>query len=154
MPGLAEIALGSAPLVGGALVGAAVGNLRGPDIRAGIKADLDLLDRLPAEQTARRAALQRTIDDRIDALVAAADQRRALRSWALSYRGNWRDIVLFVCVVLFSVIWWQVDHARPNWAALFVALVVLAAVTAAYAARGLVRSARAVLRRRTGQRPG
>ncbi|ODR07590.1 hypothetical protein BHQ15_10845 [Mycolicibacillus koreensis] len=148
MPGLAEIALGSAPLVGGALLGAAVGNLRGPDIRAGINADLDLLERLPAEQAARRAALQRTVDDRIDALIAAAEQRRALRGWALSYRGNWRDIVLFVCVVLFAVIWWHVDHSRPNWLALFVALLVLAGITAVYAARGVVRSVRAALDRR------
>lgn len=148
MPGVAEIALGSAPLVGGALLGAAVGNLRGPDVRAGINADLDLLGRLPAEQTARRAALQRTVDDRIDALIAAADQRRALRDGALSYHGNWRDIVLFVCVVLFVVIWWHVDHTRPNWLALFVALLVLAGVTAVYAARGVVRSAGAALHRR------
>ena len=70
MPGLAELALGTAPIAGGALLGLIVGNGRGPDVRAGIKADMDLLDRLPAEDTERRAALQGAIDVRIDDIVA------------------------------------------------------------------------------------
>ena len=26
---------------------------------------------------------------------------------AFSHQGNWRDIVLFLCVVLFSIVWWD-----------------------------------------------
>jgi hypothetical protein len=66
MPGLAEIALAGAPIAGGALLGAAAGNIKPPDIRAIITKDLDLLDRIPAEQVERRARLQRSIDQRID----------------------------------------------------------------------------------------
>jgi hypothetical protein len=75
------------------------GQLKAPDYRGLIKQDMDLLDRLPPEATARRADLQHTIDVRIDDLVAATHQSRALREAAASYRGNWRDVVLFVCTV-------------------------------------------------------
>lgn len=64
MPGFAEIALRAAPIAGGALLGAVAGNLKGPDVRAAIKADLDLLDRIPADQTQRRAARSRVIGAR------------------------------------------------------------------------------------------
>ena len=37
MPGMAALAMGAAPVVGGALLGAAVGQLRGPDLREGIE---------------------------------------------------------------------------------------------------------------------
>ena len=47
MPGMAAMAMGAAPVVGGALLGAAVGQLRGPDMRAGIKQDLELLEQMP-----------------------------------------------------------------------------------------------------------
>ena len=47
MPGIAELALGAAPIAGGALVGAAAGGFKGPDVRAMIAKDLDLLDRIP-----------------------------------------------------------------------------------------------------------
>lgn len=56
MPGLAEIALGAAPIAGGALLGAVAGNLKGPDVRAVIKTDLDLLDRIPKT---RRSGVRR-----------------------------------------------------------------------------------------------
>ncbi|MGV0635640.1 hypothetical protein ABQE69_07445 [Mycolicibacillus trivialis] len=148
MPALSSIALGSAPLLGGALLGAAAGSLRGPDLRAGIKADLDLLDRIPADQVERRAGLQRSIDARIDDLVAAVDQRRALRDALIGYRGNWRDLVLFACTVLFTVIWWNVDHGRDDWPALFVVLVALSVLTGGYAARGILRAVRRLLHRR------
>ena len=45
MPGIAEIALGAAPIAGGALLGVAAGNLKPPDVRGQIKQDFDLLDR-------------------------------------------------------------------------------------------------------------
>lgn len=114
MPGIAEIALAGAPIAGGALLGVAAGNLRPPDIRALIVKDMDLLDRIPAEQVERRAELQRVIDIRIDDLIGAVDKNRELRQLAASYEGNWRDIVVFICAVLFTIVWWNVDHSRTN----------------------------------------
>ena len=70
MPGMAAIAMGAAPVVGGALFGAAVGQLRGPDMREGIKQDLELVEQLEVE-VARREALRRSINDRIDELMVA-----------------------------------------------------------------------------------
>jgi hypothetical protein len=142
MAGLAGFALGTAPVAGGALLAVAAGQFKGPDFRALIKQDQDLLERVPAEQTARRAELQRTIDMRIDDLITATDRSRALREAASRYAGNWRDVVLFVCVVLFAVIWWNVPHSRTNWLPMFIVLILLAMVTAAYAMRGLIRSLR------------
>jgi hypothetical protein len=124
------------------------GQFRGPDYRALIKQDMDLLDRLPPEATERRANLQRSIDTRIDDLIAASDRTTALRKAATSYRGNWRDIVLFLCVVLFAIVWWDVNHSRANWLPTFVLLILLAVVTAAYALRGMVRAGTSLLHRR------
>jgi hypothetical protein len=154
MPGLAELALGSAPVLGGALLGVAAGQLKGPDFRGAIKADLDLLDRLPPEQTERRAALQRTIEQRIDDLVQANDRSRRMRAAASAYQGNWRDIVLFISAVLFTVIWWtEVSHSRTNWLPMFIVLIGLSILTALYAFRGARRSLVQLLRRkRRGQR--
>jgi hypothetical protein len=153
MAGIAEFALGTAPLVGGALLGVAAGQLKGPDFRGAIKADLDLLDRLPEEQTDRRAALQNTIDQRIDDLVLANRRSRQLRSAASSYQGNWRDIVLFVCAVLFTVVWWNVNHHRSNWLSMFVVMIAASVVTATYAFRGARRSLMQLLHRPTAQPP-
>jgi hypothetical protein len=138
--GLGQIALSSAPIFGGALLAIAAGQFRGPDYRGLIKQDMDLLDRLPPEATQRRAELERTIEARIDDLVDAADRGRALRRAALSYRGNWRDIVLLLCVVLFTFIWWDVNHSRSNWLVTFVLLILLSVVTAVYALRGVFRA--------------
>ena len=44
------------------------GNLKGPDVRAVIKTDLDLLDRIPEDQVQRRAAMSQMIAARIDDL--------------------------------------------------------------------------------------
>jgi len=147
MPGIAELALGAAPIFGGALIGVAAGQLKGPDFRGTIKADLDLLDRLPPEQTARRAALERTIEQRIDDLVAANDRSRALREAAESYEGNWRDIVLFLCALLFTVIWWNVNHHRGNWLPMFILMIAATIVAAGYAFRGARRSLRRAVHR-------
>lgn len=147
MTGLGQIALNSAPVFGGAMLAVAAGQFRAPDFRGLIKDDMDLLDRLPPEAGARRAELQRTIDARIDDLIETAERSRALRKAALSYQGNWRDIVLVVCVVLFTVIWWDVDHSRGNWLPMFVLLIVLTVVSAAYAFRGVLRAARSLLHR-------
>jgi len=137
MPGIAELALGAAPIAGGALLGLAAGTFKGPDVRGAIKADMDLLAQLPPEQTERREALQRSIDLRIDDIVAAVEKNREIRALAASYSGNWRDIVVFVCAVLFTIVWWNVSHARTNWAVMFVLLILLSVIAAVYAARGI-----------------
>jgi Flp pilus assembly protein TadB len=148
MAGLAELALGAVPVAGGALLAASAGQLRGPDFRAMLKQDMELLERIPEEQTERRAELQRTIDARIDDLVAATDKSRALRKAASAYSGNWRDIVLFICAVLFTVVWWGVNHHRTNWLLMFIVLIIASVVTALYAARGMLRGSSTLLRRR------
>jgi hypothetical protein len=156
--GLGQIALNSAPVFGGLMLALAAGQFRGPDYRELIKQDMDLLDRLPPEAAERRAELQRTIDGRIDDLVESADRGRAMRRAALSYRGNWRDVVLFLCMLLFTIIWWDVSHSRSNWLPMFILLIVLSVVTAAYTARGVLRAAGSFLHRpgaenREGRRP-
>ena len=147
MPGIADVALGAAPILGGALLGVAAGQLKGPDFRGGIKADLDLLERLPEDQAERRAALQQTIDQRIDDLVSANKRTRQLRAAASSYQGNWRDIVLFICAVLFTVVWWNVNHHRSNWLVMFIAMIIVSIVAALYAFRGIRRSMIHLMRR-------
>jgi hypothetical protein len=138
--GLGQIALNSAPVFGGAMLAIAAGQFRGPDYRGLIKQDMDLLDRLPPDATTRRADLQRTIDARIDDLVDTANKSRALRRAAMSYQGNWRDIVLLLCVLLFTYVWWDVSHSRSNWLATFILLILLSMVTAVYALRGVLRA--------------
>ena len=137
MPGIAEIALNAAPIVGGTLLGAAAGGVKGPDVRAMIKQDFDLLERIPPEQVERRANFQRSIDMRIDDLIATSEKARAIREAATSYRGNWRDIVMFVCAVLFIIIWWHVDHQRANWLVFMIVLTALSILLGFYATRGL-----------------
>lgn len=139
MPGIAELALAGAPIAGGALLGIAAGNLRPPDVRGMIAKDMDLLDRLPEDQVERRAELQRVIDLRIDSLIAAVDKNREMRELAASYQGNWRDIVVFICAILFTIIWWNVEHSRANWLLMFIVLIVLSILAGVYAARGILR---------------
>jgi Flp pilus assembly protein TadB len=148
MPGLAELALGAVPIAGGALLAASAGQLRAPDFRATLRQDMELLERIPEEQTQRRAELQRTIDARIDDLVAASEKSRALRQAARAYRGNWRDIVLFICAVLFTVVWWNVNHHRTSWLLMFIVMIVVSVVTALYAARGALRGVSTLLHQR------
>lgn len=140
MPGIADLALGAAPIFGGALMGVIAGNLKGPDYRAAIKDDLDLLAKIPPENAALREALQRSIDDRISDLVVTMDKSRELRQSAVGYKGDWRDVVVFICALLFTVVWWNVDHQRTNWIVMFVFLIVLSIVTGLYAARGVLRT--------------
>ena len=152
MPGIAEIALAGAPIAGGALLGIAAGSFKGPDVRATIKQDMELLALLPPEQVERRAELQRVIDLRLDDLVRAVDKNREIRQLASSYQGNWRDIVVFVCAILFTIVWWNVSHSRSNWLPMFIALIVLSLVAGVYAARGIIRGVGAYMHsRRRGQ---
>lgn len=151
--GVGQIALNSAPVFGGALLALAAGQFRAPDYRGTIKEDMDLLDRLPPEAAQRRAELQRTIDARIDDLIGSVDRSRALRTAAQSYRGNWRDAVLLLCVLLFTVIWWDVNHSRSNWLPMFILLILLCVVTAVYTVRGVLRAAASRVHRRSGGAP-
>src|ERR1700753_2893011 len=137
MPGMAAIAMGAAPVVGGALFGAAVGQLRGPNLREGIKQDLELLEQLPDTEAARREELRRSIDDRIDELIVAENTARRLRAAASSYEGSWRDIVLFLCTVLFSIVWWSVDHDRGSWLPGVITTIVASVAAAFYLFQGL-----------------
>lgn len=145
--GLGQFAPNSAPVFGGAFLAIAAGQFRAPDYREVIKQDMDLLERLPPEATKRRAELRRTIDARIDDIVDSVDRSRALRRAALSYHGSWRDVVLLLCVLLFTVIWWDVNHSRSNWLPMFILSIVLSVVTAAYTVRGMVRIASSYLHR-------
>jgi hypothetical protein len=145
MAGFADFALGAAPLAGGALLGIAAGNMRGPDVRAAIKQDMDLLDRIPADQVERRAELQRVIDIRIDDIVATVDKNRSVLEVAQAYQGNWRDIVVFICAVLFTIIWWNVSHSRSNWELMFVVMILVSIIAAVYAGRGIYRAVRTLV---------
>jgi hypothetical protein len=140
MPGIAELALGAAPIAGGALLGAAAGSFKGPDVRAMIAKDMDLLERIPDDQPQLKARLKASIDDRINDLVEATEKSRAIREAAVSYSGNWRDIVVFICAILFSIIWWNVSHSRSNWLVMFVLMIILSVVAAIYAGRGIARA--------------
>jgi hypothetical protein len=100
---------------------------------------MDLLERIPPEDAARRAELQRVIDLRIDDVIATVDKNRQIRDLAASYEGNWRDIVVFICVILFTIVWWNVSHSRSNWLILFIVLIILSVVAGIYAARGILR---------------
>jgi hypothetical protein len=148
MAGIADLAMGAAPIFGGALLGVAAGQIRGPDFRGSIKADLDLLERMPDEEAGRRAALQRSINERIDDLVKANQRSRDLRAAASSYQGNWRDIVLVLCAALFTIVWWNVPHSRTNWLFLFIVMIIVSVVAALYAFRGLRKSLRALFKAR------
>ena len=137
MPGVADMAVGIAPIAGGLAVGAAAGYLRGPDVRKAIKQDMELLENISPEQVERRAELQRSIDTRIDDLVAAVNRHRPLRRAAGSYRGGLRDILLLVCAILFTGVWWSVDHHKSSWLPMFVILILVSAWAALYALSGL-----------------
>jgi hypothetical protein len=149
MAGLSAMAINTAPILGGVLLATAAGQLRGPDYRSAINQDLDLLERLPADQVTRRAAIMRTVELRIDDLVSATEKSRQLRAAAASYQGNWRDIVLLVSAVLFTVVWWHVSHHRTNWLPMFIVMIAASVLSAVYAFRGSVRSVRRLIRSTT-----
>lgn len=147
MTRLGDIALGAAPIAGGAMLGTLVGTFKGPDLRTALKSDIELLKSLPEQNVELRAELQRTIDMRVYELVTFLDRNFELRQTAGSYRGNWRDVVLFVCALLFTLVWWNVPHSRSNWLITFVVLVIASVIIGLYAARGLIAALRRVLNR-------
>jgi hypothetical protein len=145
--GIADLALGAAPIAGGALLGVAAGNLKPADIRGIIAKDMDLLERIPDDRPELKARLKASIDERIDDLITSTERGRELKLAAMSYAGNWRDIVVFICAVLFTIIWWNVSHSRSNWLLLFIVMIVLSIVAGIYAGRGLGRAVRRFVRR-------
>lgn len=151
MPGIAELALGAAPIAGGAMLGVIAGNLKPPDVRGMIAKDLDLLERLPAEDVELRTRLKANIDERISDLITAGERSRELREAAMSYRGNWRDIVVFICSVLFTIVWWHVSHSRTNWLVMFIVMIIVSVATGIYAGRGVLRAIRTFLHRNDTQ---
>jgi hypothetical protein len=145
--GIADLALGAAPIAGGALLGVAAGNLKPADIRGMIAKDMDLLERIPDDRPELKARLKASIDERIDDLITSTERGRELKLAAMSYAGNWRDIVVFICAVLFTIIWWNVSHSRSNWLLLFIVMIVLSITAGIYAGRGLARAIRRFMRR-------
>ena len=148
MPGIAELALGAAPIAGGALLGAAAGSFKGPDVRGMILKDMDLLDRIPDDQPELKVRFKASIDERITDLIAATEKSRALREAAASYGGSWRDIVVLICAVLFTIILCNVSHSRSNWLLMFIVMIILSVVAAIYAGRGVARAVSSFLHRK------
>ncbi|MBE1546616.1 ABC-type antimicrobial peptide transport system permease subunit [Mycobacterium sp. OAS707] len=140
MPGIAELALGAAPIAGGALLGVAAGNLKPPDVRGNIAKDMDLLERIPDDRPELKARLKESIDRRIESLIKADERSREIRIAAMSYTGNWRDIVVFLCAILFTIVWWNVSHSRANWLVMFIVMIIVSIVAGIYAGRGLLRA--------------
>ena len=141
MSGLEGFALGAAPLAGGVLLGGMAG--KGTDLRAVIKSELDLLERIPEDQVTRRAALEQLIAQHVDDLVVAIEKSRQLQQRTSYFTENWRDLVLFLTTVLFTVVAWHGDHHRPVWLPLFIAATLMSVVTAQYVLRGFLRHVRA-----------
>ena len=138
-------ALGAAPLAGGVLLGGMAGKGRpsGPDLRAVIKSELDPLERIPEDQVTRRAALEQVIAEHIDYLVVAIEKSRHRKRITGYFIENWRDLVLFLTTVLFTVVAWHADHSCPLWLPLFMAATLLSVVTALFVLRGFLRHVRA-----------
>jgi len=132
MVGLGALAVGAAPLAGGVLLGgmAGRGNSSVPDLRAVIKSELELLERIPEDQVTRRATLEQVIAVHIDALLVAIEKSRQLKQRTSYLTEHWRDLVLFLTTVLFAVVAWHADHHRPVWLPLFIASILLSVVTA------------------------
>ena len=154
MPGIAELALGAAPIAGGALLGAVAGNLKGPDIRGMIAKDMDLLERIPEDRPELKARLKESIDQRIDDLITTTERGRELRIAAMSYRGNWRDVVVFIAAILFTIVWWNVSHSRANWLVMFIVMIIVSVAAGIYAGRGLLRAIGRFLSRKDDDKEG
>ena len=140
MSGLGAFAIGAAPIFGGLLLGSQAGKTTAKvDLRGIIKQELELLERLPQDQVIRRAALERTIENHLDDLIAANEKALSLKRSTryLTQATNWRDLVLFLTAVLFTVIAWNADHHKWHWLPIFTAGFLMSAVTAFFALRGI-----------------
>ena len=83
------------------------------------------MERIPDDRPELKARLKASIDERINDLIVATEKSREIRQLAASYEGNWRDIVVFICAVLFTIVWWNVSHSRSNWLMMFIVMIVL-----------------------------
>ena len=74
--------------------------------------ELDLLQRIPDDDVARQAALERMIGEHVDALLVAQEKSREFQSRTRYFteEGHWRDIDYLVTILLFAVITWHADH--------------------------------------------
>ena len=81
MVGVGALVTGAAPLAGGVLLGGMAGELgpSAPDLRAVILSDLELLQRIPEAEVARRAALKRMLGEHVEALLVAQEKSREFR---------------------------------------------------------------------------
>jgi hypothetical protein len=145
MADLGGLALGAAPLAGGVLLGGMAGKSgsNAPDLRAVIISELELLQRIPEDEVAHRAALKRMIGEHVEALLVAEQKREQFQQKIKYFTEQWRDIVLFITTLLFAVIIWHADHHRPIWLPLLIGTIVMAVVIATYVVRGFLRSVRA-----------
>jgi CHASE2 domain-containing sensor protein len=101
---------------------------------------MDLLERIPEDQITHRAGLEQVIAQHIDDLVVAVEKSRQLQRRNSYFTENWRDLVLFLTTVLFTVVAWHADHNRPVWLPIFIAVILLSVVTAMFVLRGFLRS--------------
>jgi hypothetical protein len=140
MSGLGALALGAAPLAGGIMLGGLAGKSKpgAPDLRGVIRSELELLERIPEDQVECRAALERTVSEHIDDLLISIEKRRELqnRTSFFTEKEHWRDLILFLTTVLFTVVAWGVDHHRPLWPELFIAAILMSVLTATFVVRG------------------
>ncbi len=144
MVGVGALVTGAAPLAGGVLLGGMAGKSGPsvPDLRAVIISELDLLKRIPEDDVARRAALERVIGKHVEALLVAQEKSREFKRKTRYFTEHWRDIVVLVTTLLFVVIIWNADHHRPVWLPLLIATIVMSVVTAIAVVRGFLRSVR------------
>ena len=48
--------------------------------------------------------------------------------------------MVFVCAVLFTIVWWNVSHSRANWLVMFIVMIIVSVAAGVYAGRGLLRA--------------
>jgi len=106
MVGVGALVTGVAPLAGGVLLGGMAGKSgpSGADLRAVIISELQVLERIPDDEVARRAAFKRMIGDHVEALLVAQEKSREFKSRTRYFTEHWRDIVVLVTTLLFVVI--------------------------------------------------
>ena len=146
MVGVGALVTGAAPLAGGVLLGGMAGTSGPsvPDLRAVIFSDLELLQRIPEAEVARRAELKRMLGEHVEALLVAQEKSREFRRKTRYFTEHWRDIVLFVTTLLFVVVICYADHHRPVWLPLLIATIVMSVVTGISVVRGFLRSVRPI----------
>jgi hypothetical protein len=144
MVGVGALATGVAPLAGGLLLGGMAGKSgpSGPDLRAVIISELDILQRIQEDEVVRRAEFKRMIGEHVEALLVAQEKSREFKRRTRYFTEHWRDIVVFVTTLLFLVVIWYGDHHRPIWLPLLIATILMSVVTAISVVRGFLSSVR------------